>query len=198
MNRLGFLPAPLCTAPRSGIVQKSIQQSSDVFVIERCHHRAEFVPHRVRVLHRGGEKIPEIDLIVSHPAQLVNGELWPVVVELHQPFNFDEVVAFKRLDDLRHVVPHLAVDLTASIGKNKREVRLARAFLPHFFCLHQKNSGSNFFRFEFPDKRRFSSDVTGSCGVQTRWAPAVYRRLRCRRRAAVLIASAEVAVRNHM
>ena len=143
------------------VVEESVQQPPDVVVSERRHHRAQLVPHRFRILQRSRKEIAEIDFAVRHPAQLVNGELRPVVVELHQPFDLDEVVALERLDNLGHVVPHLAVDFARAVRQNQRQVWLARALLPHFFRVNQKYRGRNFVRLQFPDERRLHCGVTG-------------------------------------
>ncbi len=97
----------------------------------------------------------------------MNRELRPVVVELHQPFDLDEVVALEGLDHLGHVVPHLAVDLAGAVRENQRQVRLTRALLPHFFRVNQKYGGRNFVRLQFPDERGLHCGVTGAGAAGT-------------------------------
>ena len=116
---------------------------------------------------RSGKEIPEIDLVVFHPAQFVDGELRPVVVKLHQPFDLDEIVAVERLDDLRDVVPHLGVDLARAVGKDQREIRLSRAFLPDFLRADQEYGSGNFVRLQFPHERRLHCGFTGTGGTGT-------------------------------
>ena len=139
----------------SRIVQKRVKQGADVVVRKACDGGAQFEPHLFGIARGGGEKVAEFHLAVFHRADLVDGELGPVVVDLEQAFDLDEIVTIEGIHDFGDVVPHFGVELAGAIRQQEGEIGLAGALLPDLLRLNEKESGRDFVRFQVPCEGRF-------------------------------------------
>ena len=91
----------------------------------------QFEPHLAGIAFGRRKVIGELDFAFVHAPHLVNGELRPVVKDLNDAFDLDEIVAFEFVQDVGHVVPHLGVEFAGTVGQEEREIELAA---PPFFC----------------------------------------------------------------
>ena len=150
------------------IVQKRVQQSSNVIVGNGGNNGLQFGPHGFGILPGSGEEIAEVHFLVYDPANFVDGELGPVVVELHEPFDFDEVVALEGLDaDLPRRYPTSSNRFRPCDPREPvKKIRFPSALLPHFLGTDQEYGSGNFVRLQLPYEGRFHC-VTGTGGTAT-------------------------------
>ena len=82
---------------------------------------AQLHPHFLGVAQGGGEVVDEIDLAVVHPPHVVDGDLRPVLKDLDQPLDLDEIVAVEGIHHgVGDVVPHLGVHLAGAVAEEQR------------------------------------------------------------------------------
>ena len=90
-----------------------------------------------------GKKSAKSTSAVQHARHLVDGDLQPVLEDLQQAFDLDEIVAFEGVHHLDDVVPHLGVHFAGAVAEQQRKIRLARFFLPNVFDVNEESGGEN-------------------------------------------------------
>ena len=67
-------------------------------------------------------------------------QLRPVVEDLDQALDLDEVVALERVHHFGDVVPHLGVQLAGAVAQLQREIQLAGLLLPNLLGVDQETA----------------------------------------------------------
>ena len=104
----------------------------------------DFLLHLENLRTRGEERVLKArdliwDFALFDPPQLVDRQLRPVVEDLDQTLDLDEIAAVEGIHDLGDVVPHLGVDLAGTVAQQQRKIRFARFLLAHVFPMHQES-----------------------------------------------------------
>lgn len=107
------------------VIQKRVQQGAQVWIRHSGDDTAQLGEHLQWVTLGHGEVVGKIDVGIENPGHLVDGELRPVLEDLQQPFDLDEIVAIKRLDHLGDVIPHLGVHVAGPVAEQQRKIRIA-------------------------------------------------------------------------
>ena len=74
----------------------------------------------------------------------MNCDLKPVLIFIDEPFDFQEIVLLKSVEDLLNVVPHLGFDLAATVAKGECEIRLAGLLRLDLFGDDDEAGGDDF------------------------------------------------------
>ncbi|OYW11733.1 MAG: hypothetical protein B7X34_02755, partial [Acidobacteriia bacterium 12-62-4] len=120
------------------VAEEGLDQPPQVRVGHRRHMLAQFGEHLLAVPRRGRKVVCLVDLPVVGALQLMHCQLHPVLVNRRQAAHLDVVVAIEGVHHLRHVVPHLRVDITRLVAERQRQVRLARLLLPDLLVQHKE------------------------------------------------------------
>ena len=126
-------------------------------VLEPGDNGPQLGKHFVSVAFRGGKIVPQVDFRIVLPHHLVNGELRPVLENLEQAFDLDEIVAVEGVHDLGDVVPHLRVKIAGAVAEQEGKIRLSRFLLTDVLGLHQESRGHQLVRLEVPYVERLHS-----------------------------------------
>src|SRR5208337_2565412 len=109
------------TAIRGGdlrISHKGLEQRLEVSVLKRGDEIPQSLPEFVNVFGGLGKVVGEFNLRFTQLAQLVNGQLKAIFIPVDQSFNLEEVVLLEGAEYVLHVVPHLGVELPATVAEN--------------------------------------------------------------------------------
>src|ERR1039458_8171033 len=131
-------------APRDVlVVQQGGRQLMQVRIRDRRGEPAQFPPHLLGIARGGREVIGEIHLAVVQLVDGVQSQLRPVVEDLDQSLDLDEVVALEGLHDFGDVIPHFGVQLAGAVAELERQIRIALLLLPDLFGANQEAAGDD-------------------------------------------------------
>src|SRR5205814_5328137 len=115
------------------IFEHTLEQCPEMRISEIRDDASQFSKHLVWIAIGAGKVIGEIDFVLLQAAQTVNSKLMPILMNLQNAFNLDEVVPIEGVHHLSDVVPHLRLDLPRSVGEMKRQKWLTSSLLADFF-----------------------------------------------------------------
>ncbi len=115
------------------IPQNGFEQCTQMGIAYTRNQFVQFPEHVVQIPLGAREVVSEIDFAILQPSQFVDRKLSPLLIELHQPFGLDEIVAVKGVHHFFDVVPHLRFNLAGTISELKRQVGFTGFLLPDFF-----------------------------------------------------------------
>ena len=105
--------------------RKFVEQRFEPGVLETGNVVAECAPEWLDIFGGLGKIVGVVDLRVFQPAHLVDSELPAPVILVDNALHFDEVVLLEGGECILHVVPHVALQLPAAVGKDDRQVEFA-------------------------------------------------------------------------
>jgi hypothetical protein len=104
------------------VVQERLQQGAQVGILNAGDNTAQLGEHFRRVARGSRKVIGEIHIGIHHAYHFVDGELWAILKNLQQAFDFHKIVALEGIDHIGDVVPHLGVHFAGPVAQQQREV----------------------------------------------------------------------------
>src|SRR5262249_5408166 len=84
------------------------------------------------------KKVGEINLFGPSEANLQDGKLRTVAIELDAGLNLDEIIAANITRRVLEEIPHARFDDAAAVAERKAQIALALARIAHFLFMDQK------------------------------------------------------------
>src|SRR5215472_7909100 len=112
-------------------------------ILKSSNEVGQHLPKLVDILRGFGQIISKLDFRLTQLAQLMNGELKPLLVLVDQTFNFKKIVLLKSVEHFLDVIPHLGFQLTASVAQGQRQVRLTGLLRLDLLRHHNEGGGDD-------------------------------------------------------
>src|SRR5579863_7641319 len=97
-------------------------------ILERSYESSQSLPKFADVFGGLGKKVRIIDLRITQPAQLVNGDLEAVLVLVEKAFDLEEIILLEGVEGVLNVVPHFGFDLPSAVAQGESEIRFSGLF----------------------------------------------------------------------